>query len=337
MKTYFKILAIILVLSVNAKAELILLSKCYMSDFKSSDSKNEETYKSYTDWKDKGGKDNSVTYTLNTNSQTITKGYINSDEEIDKYFKTYKIILPKVQKIQFDIEDISGNFVTATTTVVKDVTFDEKIIVSSTGALTLQKVPKKDVTMDYKIDFDLVNARVYSYTIKDSSNSEIKRKTLKKIFAPPPPSKDVSKAKKMTKEQFLTSVTLNLSKNNLNNPTEISKNLSKWEELFNEINKSLPDDLTTQNKKIEEKLNNEISKNVDDLIKNLDIDESLARLLILYSFYSIDDIKDSSIKDLTNITDINKALARRLIKRAREFHEKNMITSSYTEQCNRKN
>lgn len=308
MKISFKILAIILVLSVNAKAELISLSECYMADFKSSDGKNEEVYKSYTDWKDKGGKVNGVTYTLNTNSQTITKGYINSDEEIDKYFKTYKIILPKIEKTIFKIENIGGNFITARPTKLKDI--------------------KSDKTLEFKIDFDLANARVYSYTIKDSSNSEIKRKTLKKIFAPAPPSKDVSKAKKMTKEEFLTSVTLNLSKNNLNNPTEISKNLSKWEDIFDEINTDNAYRIIQSERKIKSEANKK-------LMKDLDIDKFLARLLTRTGLATVSDIKDRSAQVLANIDGIDKILAETLISRAKEFYKENLTTTSYTEQCDK--
>ena len=217
MKITFKILAIILVLSVNAKAGLISFSECYMADFKSSDGKSEEVYKSYNEWKDKSGKVTAKTYTLNTNSQTITKIYINSEEEINKYFKTYKIILPKIEKTIFKIEDVSGELITARPTKLMNIESD-----------------KTDKTLEYKIDLDLAKARVYSYTIKDNSNPEVKR----------------NKPRNMTKKEFLTAVTLNLSQNDLNNPAEISKNLSKWEDIFDEINDNINDDIYVQSENL---------------------------------------------------------------------------------------
>ena len=213
MKIILKILAFIFLLNVNAHSELIYLTQCYVTDFKSSDGKIEkQVFKSFAENENKNTDKKIQTYTLNTDTESITKTLINSDQKILEYFDTYKILLPKVEKIQFDIQDISGNFVTATTTVVED------------------------VTTDYKIDLDLQSAKVYSYIVKDLVDINQKKKltVLKSSKEVEDPKIDLIEEK----VKFLTNVALNLSLDTATNkPVELSRNLAKWEKIFDDIHK----------------------------------------------------------------------------------------------------
>ncbi len=60
----------------------------------------------------------------------------------------------------------------------------------------------------------------------------------------------------------------------------------------------------------------------DNFVKNLELDETLGQLLVAEGFSTIDDIKDSSIENLSKIEGIEEDTAKALIERAKEFYEK---------------
>ena len=60
------------------------------------------------------------------------------------------------------------------------------------------------------------------------------------------------------------------------------------------------------------------------LCKNLELDETLGQLLVAEGFSNIDDIKDSSIENLSKIEGIEEDTAKALIERAKEFHQKDL-------------
>ena len=87
MKIILKILAFIFLLNVNAHSELIYLTQCYVTDFKSSDGKIEKkVFKSPAEDESKNTDKKDQTYTLNTDTETITKTLINSDQKMLEYF-----------------------------------------------------------------------------------------------------------------------------------------------------------------------------------------------------------------------------------------------------------
>ena len=57
-------------------------------------------------------------------------------------------------------------------------------------------------------------------------------------------------------------------------------------------------------------------------VRNLELDETLGQLLVAEGFSTIDDIKDSSLENLTKIEGIEEDTAIALIDRAKEFHQK---------------
>ena len=302
MKIILKILAFIFLLNVNAHSELIYLTQCYVTDFKSSDGKIEKkVFKSPAEDESKNTDKKDQTYTLNTDTETITKTLINSDQKMLEYFDTYKILLPKIEKIQFDIQNISGNFITARPAIL-------------TGT-----------TVEYKIDLSLSNSKVYSYIVKDLIDINQKKK-----FTVLMSSKEVRDGEikmREDKAKFLTSVALNLSLDTATNkPSELSGNLAKWEKIFDYIHKGKKE--YTQSRK--ETIDSKISKK---LIEDLGVDKSLAKLLIEIGFSTVDDIRNRSIEDLIKVEGIDSFLAKTLIKRAKEFYQKNLITIIYTEQC----
>ena len=71
-----------------------------------------------------------------------------------------------------------------------------------------------------------------------------------------------------------------------------------------------------------EKRQNEFKEKTENLIKNLELDETLGQLLVAEGFSTIDEIKDSSIEDLSKIEGIEQDTAKELIERANEFHLK---------------
>ncbi len=71
-----------------------------------------------------------------------------------------------------------------------------------------------------------------------------------------------------------------------------------------------------------ERRQQEFKEKTDNIVKNLELDETLGQLLVAEGFSSIDDIKDSSIDALLKIEGIEEDTAKELIERAKEFYEK---------------
>ena len=72
-----------------------------------------------------------------------------------------------------------------------------------------------------------------------------------------------------------------------------------------------------------EKRQEEFKERTENLMKNLEVDETLGQLLVAEGFSSIDFIKDSNFNDLVKIEGIEEETAKELIERAIEFHKKN--------------
>ena len=66
----------------------------------------------------------------------------------------------------------------------------------------------------------------------------------------------------------------------------------------------------------------EFKEKTDNIVKNLELDETLGQLLVAEGFSSIDDIKDSTIEELIKIEGIEEDTAKELVERAKEFYEK---------------
>ena len=66
----------------------------------------------------------------------------------------------------------------------------------------------------------------------------------------------------------------------------------------------------------------EFKEKTDNIVKNLELDETLGQLLVAEGFSTIDEIKDSSSDALVKIEGIEEDTAKELIERAKEFHEK---------------
>ena len=66
----------------------------------------------------------------------------------------------------------------------------------------------------------------------------------------------------------------------------------------------------------------EFKEKTDNLIKNLELDETLGQLLVAEGFASIEEIKEASIDDLSKIEGIENETAGELIERAKEYHLK---------------
>ena len=71
-----------------------------------------------------------------------------------------------------------------------------------------------------------------------------------------------------------------------------------------------------------EKRQLEFKEKTDNIVKNLELDETLGQLLVAEGFSSIDDIKDSSLDSLLKIEGIDENTSKELIERAKEFHTK---------------
>ena len=72
-----------------------------------------------------------------------------------------------------------------------------------------------------------------------------------------------------------------------------------------------------------EKRQEEFKDRTENLMKNLEVDETLGQLLVAEGFSTIDLIKDSKLNDLVKIEGIEEETAKELIERAIEFHKKN--------------
>ena len=66
----------------------------------------------------------------------------------------------------------------------------------------------------------------------------------------------------------------------------------------------------------------EFKEKTEELIKNLELDETLGQLLVAEGFSSIDEIKDANIEKLSKIEGIENETASELINRAKEFYKK---------------
>ena len=66
----------------------------------------------------------------------------------------------------------------------------------------------------------------------------------------------------------------------------------------------------------------EFKEKTENLMKNLEVDETLGQLLVAENFSSIEDIKDSSLESLTKIEGIEEDTAKELIQRAKDFYQK---------------
>ncbi len=71
-----------------------------------------------------------------------------------------------------------------------------------------------------------------------------------------------------------------------------------------------------------EKRQFEFKEKTDNLVKNLELDETLGQLLVAEGFSSIDEIKDCLVENLAKIEGIEEGTAKELIERAKEFYEK---------------
>ena len=72
-----------------------------------------------------------------------------------------------------------------------------------------------------------------------------------------------------------------------------------------------------------EKRQEEFKDRSENLMKNLEVDETLGQLLVAEGFSSIDSIKDCELNDLVKIEGIEEETAKELIERAIEFYKKN--------------
>ena len=72
-----------------------------------------------------------------------------------------------------------------------------------------------------------------------------------------------------------------------------------------------------------EKRQEEFKDRTENLMKNLEVDETLGQLLVAEGFSNTDLIKDSKLNDLTKIEGIEEETAKELIERAIEFDKKN--------------
>ena len=72
-----------------------------------------------------------------------------------------------------------------------------------------------------------------------------------------------------------------------------------------------------------EKRQEEFKDRTENLMKNLEVDETLGQLLVAEGFSTVDHLKDSQLNDLTKIEGIEEDTAKELIERAKEYHKKN--------------
>ena len=66
----------------------------------------------------------------------------------------------------------------------------------------------------------------------------------------------------------------------------------------------------------------EFKEKTENLVRNLELDETLGQLLVAEGFSSIDEIKDTKFENLSKIEGIEEDTAKALIERAKEFHDK---------------
>ena len=71
-----------------------------------------------------------------------------------------------------------------------------------------------------------------------------------------------------------------------------------------------------------ERRQQDFKEKTENFVKNLELDETLGQLLVAEGFATIDDIKDSSVENLTKIEGIEEETAKALIERSKDFHKK---------------
>ena len=122
MKKLLGILVLGLLLSGNANAELITLTKCFVTKerFSGGGLTKGETYKSFGNFvkKNRIGREN-VLYTLDTVTETITKTVVHKDKYIDDAFKNSSKVINKFYKSIYIITDLGGNVATANASNLK--------------------------------------------------------------------------------------------------------------------------------------------------------------------------------------------------------------------------
>ena len=108
------IIALVLMLSGNAYAELITLTKCFVTKYRSSGGVTEGTsYKSFSNFVKINKARENVLYTLDTVTETITKTVVHKDKYIDDAFKKSGKVINKFYKQIYKITDLGGNVATA--------------------------------------------------------------------------------------------------------------------------------------------------------------------------------------------------------------------------------
>ena len=78
-----------------------------------------------------------------------------------------------------------------------------------------------------------------------------------------------------------------------------------------------------------ERRQSEFKEKTENFVKNLELDETLGQLLVAEGFSTIDDIKDSSVENLSKIEGIEEDTAKALVDRAKEFYEKDQEDISH--------
>ena len=71
-----------------------------------------------------------------------------------------------------------------------------------------------------------------------------------------------------------------------------------------------------------ERRQQDFKEKTENFVRNLELDETLGQLLVAEGFATIDDIKDSSVENLTKIEGIEEETAKALIERSKDFHKK---------------
>jgi N utilization substance protein A len=71
-----------------------------------------------------------------------------------------------------------------------------------------------------------------------------------------------------------------------------------------------------------ERRQTEFKEKTDNLVKNLELDETLGQLLVAEGYSSIEDIEQTAVDNLTKIEGIDEKTAKELIDRAKEFLKK---------------
>ncbi len=72
-----------------------------------------------------------------------------------------------------------------------------------------------------------------------------------------------------------------------------------------------------------EKRQEEFKDRTENLMKNLEVDETLGQLLVAEGFSSVDLIKETKLSDLSKIEGIEEDTAKELIERSQEYYKKN--------------